>query len=360
MSATDDAVQTFIKQHCNLQTMDYKLKADYGHIRKLEFFHHDENMEALVKQCIANNQKAIVFIQSAQEAYRLYRKYQTHCLFNCSKHNRKYMDKVDRDKISKMLVNQKFEELILITTLCLDAGVNIVDTDLHIIIIDAKDIDVLTQAAGRKRSQGSNDYLELYIKVINNQQLAGLESSANRKIEMARYLKENGTEAFLEKYIRHNDVDDIVYDDNAGNGLCTKHVNELRLFKKERDIKMLREKYGEFGYCKYIAKKFGFYDETQDRYNYTIMPDNIGLESYLRQNVGKPMLTKNDRRPLINLVNLRRNGKLITGLSTLDAFIRDSLGLPYTIREFETSRRSPVGEKKNYKHAWTIYRLEPE
>ena len=52
-------------------------------------------------------------------------------MFNCSKNNSDYYKYVDKEKIKNMLTNEKFEDLILITTTCMDAGVNLIDLELN-------------------------------------------------------------------------------------------------------------------------------------------------------------------------------------------------------------------------------------
>ena len=68
-----------------------------------------------------------------------------------------------------------------------------------------------------------------------------------------------------------NDPNNILYDDltydkngNIVQNSYTKRVNELMYFKKKEDIgeyAIMIEKYDKFGYCKYLANFFGFWDE---------------------------------------------------------------------------------------------------
>ena len=68
---------------------------------------------------------------------------------------------------------------------------------------------------GRKRIQDENDKIHVYIKVINNQKLAGLKRSMEQKVQMADYYRKSGysMEKLIEKYPMQNDVNNILYDD---------------------------------------------------------------------------------------------------------------------------------------------------
>ncbi|MBL5889933.1 DEAD/DEAH box helicase family protein [Heyndrickxia sporothermodurans] len=170
MSATGDVMEKYLSGFKKIDVTPYKISIDYNFIRKLIFFNKDETFEQVIQQAIDENKKAIFFIDSAEKAYNLYKKYKEHCLFNCSKHNDKYYKYVDEEKINQMLLKERFEENILITTTCLDTGVNIIDKDLYCIFCDVKDIRTLIQCIGRKRIQDKDDKIELYIKSVNNKQ----------------------------------------------------------------------------------------------------------------------------------------------------------------------------------------------
>ncbi len=66
-----------------------------------------------------------------------------------------------------MLVEEGFDESILITTTTMDAGVNITDTDVKYIVCDVEDVGVLIQCAGRRRINDKikDDGIYVYIKI---------------------------------------------------------------------------------------------------------------------------------------------------------------------------------------------------
>jgi hypothetical protein len=176
-SATGENVQKYIQELYQVAPVTYELKSDYSFINNLTFFNKEDTIEEFIKEAIEKRQKSIFFIQSAKKAFYLYKKYSENCLFCCSTSNKDYYKFVDKNKISLMLEKQRFNELILITTCALDAGVNIIDKELHNVVIDVKDTHSLIQCLGRKRIQDSKDYVNLYIKAINNMALGGLETN---------------------------------------------------------------------------------------------------------------------------------------------------------------------------------------
>ncbi|KQL54059.1 DNA helicase [Heyndrickxia shackletonii] len=361
MSATGDYMTKYIRKYKKLNTKDYELPIDFSFIKELTFFNKDESLEKFIEEAIKKNHKGIFFIQSAKKAYNLYEKYKEHCLFNCSKSNADYYKYVDEEKINQMLLKEQFEEKILITTTCLDAGVNIIDPDLKHIVCDVNDTGTLIQCIGRKRLENKDDHIYLYIKTINNQTLGGFQTQLSKKLEMARFLRKHTVQEYIEKYPRDYDKWSIVYDDvvEGESDKGTKKVNDLMYFKcltdgSEIDI-MLSQ--GDFGYCKVIARKFGFYDE-YDGYQYRVIEEeyeNNQLETYLDNVVGKVMLNKSDRKELIEKVNVKQDGKLLKSLDSLNSALRER-NIDFFIKQFETSRVLE-GKKKKYKSAWKVMKL---
>jgi len=354
MSATTNDISRYINNIVKVETIDYKIPILFNHINELRFFNTDETMEIYIKDVIKTNDKMIFFIQSATKAYELYIKYKSYCLFNCGKGDEHYRY-VDIDKIENMLMNERFEEQILITTTCLDAGVNLIDTDLKHIIIDVQDISVLQQCLGRKRIQSPEDKVYLYIKAINNKQLGGKTTQLHKKIEMADYLKKHNTQKYVLKYGRDNDPYNIVYDEVLKDiDKSTKKINELMYFKCKFDlgtISIMLSKYkGNYGYCKYLSELFGM--------EYSLEEEEYGqgrLEKYLESIVGKPMLQVRDRKELIEKIDVKSNGKLLKNISTLNIALEEQ-NIPYKIIEFSTSKMID-GKQKRYTKAWKVKKI---
>lgn len=360
MSATGNFMKDYLQEYIsnnNLpQPYSYSLEKDYSYLQSLFFFYKEHTISELLRLAIEGKQKAIFFIHSAEKAYRLYKKYEKYCLFNCGEGSaNKYP--VDKEAVNRMLRNQKFDKQILITTTCMDAGVNIIDEDLHYIVCDIIDIGQLIQCIGRKRSQNPNDKLNLYVKAIQNRSLAGYESNAISAVESADYLKENGAAKFNIKYYRSFNANGIVYSLPI---LGTKHtepkVNELMYHQRKCEAKTYRDMIntGKTGYCQYLANLLRF-NWNGKRYTYTLYEEDNSVELLLKRYVNdkKVMLQIRDRKELIETLNVSQDGKRISCLKVLNEVVRSELFLPYKIESFETSR-IVNGKKKTYKGAWRV------
>lgn len=354
MSATGDYVKRYINNIKEINTIDYELPIKYDFIKSLTFFNKDESLEEFIKEAIEGKEKGIFFIQSTKKAYELHKKFKKYTLFNCSKHNQEYYKYVDTDKIDKMLENERFEKQILITTTCLDAGVNIIDDKVKHIVIDVKDIGSLIQCMGRKRLQNQEDKIYLYIKGITNEQLGGMKTQLKRKIEMADYLREHTVKEFIEKYPRQNDYNNIVYADTVvEKDKSTHKINELMHFKASIDICEIEFmlQYKKYGYCKYLAKKLNIekYRLIEEEYK------KDSLEDYLENILGQVMLQVKDRKELIEKIDVRSNRKLLKKINNLNGALEER-NINYRIVEFPTSKMIN-GKQKRYPSAWRIEKL---
>lgn len=328
MSATGDSMVRYLNGNRRLPITVYEKKISYKFIKDLRFFHKNETIESLMDEAIKRKMKTIFFIQSAKKAYELHQKYKKHSLFNCSKSNSLYKH-VDKEKISKMLEDEKFEELILITTTCMDAGVNIHDHNLQHIVCDVKDIGTLIQCIGRKRLRDASDGIYLVIKSINNQQIGRITTELHKKRKAAKYLKENGIEAYVEEYYRNLNVNNGLVYDEIVNGKLEKKINLLMYFRTlidENSYSTMIKDFGEFAYCKYLANIFGCVDH-DGKYLYTIIEEDErinDLEEYLKSIIGRK-LHKEDQQKLIEMIGLKdKRGRIQKRIDTLNAYFVES------------------------------------
>ncbi|WP_129598455.1 DNA helicase [Anaerophilus nitritogenes] len=365
MSATGDYMKGYINEIKKIKTIDYELPIKFDFIKNLTFFNKDETLEKFIEEAIRKGDKSIFFIQSATKAYNLYKKYKKYCLFNCGKSDKHYKY-VDVEKIDNMLKNERFDKLILITTTCMDAGVNINDEEVKHIVCDVKDLGVLIQCIGRKRIQSENDKIYLYIKTITNKQLGGMKRQLNTKIDKAKYLKTHTVKEYIEQYPRQNDYNNIVYSDTVEEDDKSTHkVNELMYFKCLVDGATIDTMlaYKQYGYCKYLANLLGFIDD-EGYFNYRLIDEDYKkktLEEYLNNAIGKK-LYKNDQHELAKTANIKRNGKLLKSAEALNSCFKEER-IPFIIdnndKNIDWTRKLEDGTENPYrgKKYWMIYKL---
>ena len=360
MSATGEDVARYIVNNACVQPKVYKLNLPKPPIGQLTFFHSEKALEDLAKELVKKGEKGIFFINSVRRAYQLYEHFSEYAVFNCSRKHELH-EKVNEDKIAKILKEERFESLLLITSTCMDAGINLKDPDLKHIIIDVPDVGSLIQCIGRKRSQSDDDTADVYIKSISNRLLGSRKGKLSQSLMMADYLRNHTAAEYMQKYPRQYDSTGIVYDAKvAGNeDYNIKRVNELMYQKRKLDIDAINEMigYGEYGYCKYIARKLGKYDPLFEYYDYSVIRGDLSLEEYLETHLGEVMLRCADRKDLIKKLDVKRNRKLKHSRDILNAALKEDR-LSYMIEEFETSRKDENGKKRNYKNAWRIVRHE--
>jgi hypothetical protein len=232
MSATPEAMKKYFREVAKVETLDYSIPINYNFIDEVKFYKDDEVIEDLAKEVIDSGSKAIFFIQSAKKAYAFYKKCKKGTsLFSCSKTNKNnYYKHVDSAKIQEILKNEKFEENILITTLAMDAGVNIKDREVKTIVVDTNDVDELIQCIGRRRIEDVKDKITLYIKDINNNCLGGRKKHLLDKIQKAEFLMNHPLITYVNKYGRDPDLYNIVYDvptDKKEWSKCAKKVSAV-------------------------------------------------------------------------------------------------------------------------------------
>ncbi|WP_425446654.1 hypothetical protein [Dethiothermospora halolimnae] len=365
MSATGDYMKAYINNVKNKETNDYELPIKYDFIEELTFFNKDETIEKFIKKAIEKKIKTIFFIQSATKAYNFYKKYKRNCLFNCGKSDKHYKY-VDKNKIDNMLENERFDDLILITTTCMDAGVNIKDEEVEHVVCDVKDIGVLIQCIGRKRIQNSKEKIYLYIKTITNKQLGGMKSQLKLKVAKADYLRKHTVKEYILKYPRQNDINNIVYADIVEEADKSTHkVNELMYFKCICDCANIGTMlfYKKFGYCKYIADMFGFIDQ-QGYPDYDIIDERYKkktLEDYLESIVGKK-LYRNEQKKLAKRVNIKRNGRLLKSAESLNSCFKEEK-IHYIVDNnkgnVDWRRKLEDGSNNKYrgKKYWIVFKL---
>lgn len=367
MSATGDSMlhilEHFKPKKVNLHK--YSMKPDYSHIKSLTFFYKDETIDDIAMKLKVAGEKAIFFIQSVEKAHSLYKNFKDCSLFLCGQHSssgEKFYKNVDTVKINSMLKEQRFNTQFLITTTCFDAGANIIDTDLHTVVLSVSNTSSLIQCLGRKRSQNANDILNVYIKAYDNGTINGMRSGRIEGIKRANYLLSYGANAYANEYLKstdkfRNSFQALIYDEPVAKRLknhCTKKVNLMVYEKMKLDI-IECEKIKKMKYYNYIANKL-YFGSGYGRY-YRFYDEN-NIELYLQMLVDDNYVFLNlaSRKPLYEKINVKSNGRLLKSIDSLNSALKERR-IPYHIEAFETSRIID-GEKKKFKSAWKVVKIE--
>ena len=354
MSATGFEMIKFLNDIKHIKTIDYNLPKNYKFIKSLAFYKKPETLDYLVKNVLKEKSKAIFFIDSAEKAYNLYKKYNKYCLFNCSKSNvNNYHKYVDEDKIKTLLKDESLDNLpesIIITTTCMDSGINIHDKNIRYIICDnIRDINEVIQCIGRKRQIGEDDKIWLAISDISNKQLGGIYVQQKKRIEKAEYLLQHNTQGYVSKYYKDQDKSLIVYDEISEKNHwdeCTKKVNMLMYYKTLDDLDTINIiKYKAGSYKQFILDLFDYKDLYVELDKESVNK-NMELEAYLDSIKGQK-LDKEQQKELIDKIDLRVDGKRQKSYTKLNTGL-EMIHLPFVI----------IPKRDNSHRYWTVEKIE--
>ncbi len=360
MSATADELFTKIKTNSE-KYYEYKIEKDYSYVEKMYFLHGKDCMKSKIVDIMnTTNDKIIYFCNSSDNAFNLHKELSDKSNFYCSKSN-KYKKYSQPDCIKKYKIgeidNITFEKQLLITTVALDNGINLVDRNIKHILCDVFDTDKLIQCFGRKRIIDDTDTCNFYLKKYSNREISGFEKNINDNLKPAKLFRKDIKE-FNIKYVNNrNFPQNIIYPEVDENGKEYFKLNELQYAKGIIDLANIR-RMKEIGYKKFIYSKFGTTLKRTNVIDAEVEEQNckqLELKEYLDSIVGEVMLKLPDRRNLIEKLNIRSDGKLLKKKQSLNAALEE-LNLPFRVTEFETSRIID-GKKKNFKSAWKVQRL---
>lgn len=270
-------------------------------------------------------------------------------MFICGKSHSNYKY-VDEEKREQLLKNQRFDDLFLFTTQTLDAGLNIIDDDLHFIIVDIADPDVLIQCVGRKRIKDvEKDYVHLVVKNRTNGRLGYDKGNLTTRMKHAKFLEEHSQEEYDRVFYREPDPYQLVYYEPMDNGLYKIRVNELlwESYKyKYKRLETIQEKAG--GYRQYIVELFGKQGSiTMDAY---LVPQTRSALEEAYSN-GIVFYTLKEKQALAKQLNLKSNGRLVTGFKKINELLTKKEA-SYRVFPHEAKDNG-----KRYKKAWKVIQM---
>lgn len=355
MTATpNDLIKFFIEEKISCRQYVFPFRSSA--IKKLDFFWKEARIEELAEQIVQTGNKAMFFLQKAEKAIALHKKFKDCSMFVCSEHNSDYKKYLDKDLTKKLYEDKKFDCALLFATSALDVGISIKDRTISDVVVDMDDPATVIQCIGRKRTIDEVDFASVHIRARTNRQIGGMLTQLTRKDSKVKKFLKYGAEAYNAANNRGNDCDGLIVDvpvRRDGEVLFEKRVNVPKYAKIRYDIEMY-EKMVQLknGYLKYLS-------ELLNVYSYAVLEDiqkEQALAGFLDSLVGKPMLTPADRTPLIERLDVHRpNGTLYTSFRMLAGAIENSK-LPYRLKQYPTSRKIN-GKKKNFNAVWEIEKL---
>jgi len=347
MSATGGDMNEFLEKPTNgIKPIKYTFERDFNHIQNVSVYTNDEYVNDIVKDVLRRGEKMILFFNSAEKAYKYYKKHKDVAIFNCGESNSKHAKHIDEYEMDYLLENKCLDDGIslIFTTMTLDAGLNIEELEFKNVLYDGKlSMSQMIQCMGRIRILNDDHKINVYIKNHNNNQIGHNEAIFNVKYEYGldflKYKRDNDIIGFVEKYMF--DADDygkLVHDDVV-DGQLTKSLNEVAFFKIRKDLKVIEEikKVGSF--IDYLKKFF----ERDDIFFYNAS-SVVGttVTEYLSYIDGIE-LYKENQDELKRILELNNYKWRTFGINTVSRILKDGK-FGYTIKSRKDRRRKINGK----------------
>lgn len=199
MTATPQMLFTYKSKYDKV----YEFPDDYSYINELKFYKSNETIKKLIER-MPDNEKAIYFARSAEDAYKLSQTFFNKSSFVCSPEKKTYGKLSDKDTLLVIAMEKKFPQKVLCSTKLLDTGINIEDEAVKTIIIESSDPINIIQSIGRKRVVNDDDKLNIYIRNVHGGNITQRKNECLKNLMWANELRELGKEEFQFKHRKAN------------------------------------------------------------------------------------------------------------------------------------------------------------
>lgn len=380
---------------------EYTIPYSYDYIHNVRYYFSPKREDkdnylkrecAIIDDVLSKNEKVIFFINDKQKASDLYKLYKNEAMYNCStfrNENRQLLsyaylvDNSDRKECIETAALPK-DKSILITTSCMDAGVNINDKSVKTLVCDnITNTSSIIQCIGRKRIIDNTDYIrDLYITPMSNKQLKLRSAVFEKPLKYADDFMQNSTvgkiDIFLAKYYkRHeNNLESMVY-------AVPKNISETRFklnlmywsntYFSSKEYDTIINYNTDWSHCSYINEIF----QRENIDDYTILdlngfgsikvfekgckPNKLLVNNRydevlntLKHYCENGTLFEPDERYLIyNLIKLKHKGNsaVIKNKNMLNKYLKQS-NISYEINQFNFDR--VIKGKRKHCIMWKI------
>lgn len=302
MSATADLLKKYFVGQIK---KCYHVSADYSYIKTVYCYTTLDSVNKILNE-VPPNEKVVMFGNNKKRLQMLHREYP----------NSEYLNSGNKDEslaFQQITQNECFSCQMLFTTKVLDNGVNLKDKAIKHIIIEQTDMVEFIQCLGRKRVQSPDDIITLYF-LSSVYSIAGRYSELKRDLEIAqRYLNARaaGCEEIFWKINRTERLP-LLFDN-------LQHLVKPAYYKALNDCAFYKD---------ILDKKTSLVQEVKESLKIPIIPyervsKDYKLNYYLSKNVGRKYF-KDDRKELIEKINLRQDGHIKSSFNLLKQCLMES------------------------------------
>jgi hypothetical protein len=255
--------------------------------------------------------------------------------------------KSNKQVYEEIAEKQKFSCKILCTTKVADNGINVVDSEVLHIVLDMLDPISFIQCLGRKRIVG-NEKITIYARNYYYGLLAQIFNQLNTKLNLVEELERTGKDAFLTKYRKKADLDNVIQRDGT--------INEAkRVYLETFRGQINRMVIDPNGYKNFICDYLDFPSEAIK--NAEEYYEKEMLEKEIKNLVGIKLYKEDQKRfkqmIFTCLYSPKNYNYRKLGVKSFNAIMEDN-GLPYEIKS-ERDRR----EEHRDQYYWEI-NLKPK
>ena len=283
------------------------------------------------------------------------------------------------DTRTKIVATESFDCKCLIATKVLDNGINLSDERIKHMVIFAWDKTTFIQELGRKRLNISKE-VEMFNLYIYTRSKKSFTTKVN-SLKKTRYSQ-------IELFEKNPNKFNRKFNDELGkldSQLFYKEKDEdkfiINLLGKKRlknDIEFFERMKSEFELTKdkftFIREQLEWigllntFDEGNLIENVIDINESENVEEYLKEHLNEILLGKEEKRPLIEKINLidGHNSRLneteekeikivyISDIEQLNKHLENSLKSDYRIQLLKRKTKTIDGKKHNYKSPWKI------
>lgn len=377
ISATMDDVKEYIEQNYNKlkkkqfglgngELREYSTGIDYSYL-DVNYFKDLKDIATLIRND-DSEEKWIVFVTNIDDGKKLKKDLQ-----NIKAEIIKSGTK--SEELTSIINESKFNSKVLICTKAMDNGINIKDDSVKNVVVMAWDRITFIQEVGRIRIDITNaPEIKLYIPCKKKSSFSSLIKFTYEPKSDLIELHKNNFKEFNKRYDFDYDklYKDIFY--KSEEGWKVNAVGEYQLkkaFKFAGDMIAEFKIIGEFTYVFTQLLWLGLAETFNANKLIQEVADNEELESietYLSNNIGEIIYAKEDRKPLIEKINLidGHNSRLketedkpvkivyISDVEQLNMYLEKTVNSDYRIKQLPRITKTIDNKRHNFKSPWII------
>lgn len=348
ISATIEQLNNIIDRADKNNIFEYDTNRDYSYLKPYIYSKQEQLINQIVDDKTSN--KWIIFVSSIQKG--------TEILKGLKKNNidvtmiyRDCKSKEAKKELNNIVMNEKFNSKVLITTKLLDNGINILDDKVKNIVVNSWNKISLIQSIGRVRFKSIKEAykINLYLDIKTRKQFSSKIQSIDKYLKYFELLKSD-EEEFNKKYRNKlNQLPNGIHL-NENNQFIFDKVTYVNLIKNKSDLERIKD---NFNSNVYIDMQLNYLRIQEKPVNLnTIEHKQIAdkIKEYIEELIDKP-LNKEQQEELVKVINLTDNrNRLQKSYSMINNYLETNYNM--------TIEQSRMYINKKRTRVWIIRKIK--